>query len=188
MTPTTKTGVTQMKYDHVTIRADGQAIRLIGTALAAIMLTAASPGRPQSAPAKPAYSLVVNAAVATPVAVVDAFHAALASDDPRKALDFLAEDVLIFESGGVERSRAEYASHHLAADAAFSASVRRTLVSRSHGEAGNAAWITSVEIVAGAYRSRAINSRSVETMLLGRVAGKWRISHIHWSSKDVAPK
>ncbi len=178
-----------MKNDHVTMRANGQAMKLIGAAITAMMLIAAArPGLPQSAPAKPAAASVANAAAATPVAVVDAFHAALTSADPRKALDFLAEDVLIFKSGGVERSRTEYASHHLAADAAFSASVRRTLVSRSHGEVGNAAWVTSVEIVAGAYRSRAINSRSVETMLLGQVAGKWRISHIHWSSKDVAPK
>ena len=178
-----------MKNDHVSMLADGQAMKLVGTALAAIMLTAtANPGPPQPAPAKPAAASVGKAAAETPVAVVDAFHAALGSGDPRKALNFLAEDVLIFESGGVERSRAEYASHHLAADAAFSSAVRRTLVSRSHGEAGNAAWVTSVETVAGAYRGRAINSRSVETMLLGRVAGTWRISHIHWSSKDVAPK
>jgi ketosteroid isomerase-like protein len=178
-----------MKNDHVTMRANGPAMKRIGTALAAVLMTAAaSPGPSQSAPAKPASPSVVNAAAATPVAIVDAFHAALASGDPGKALDFLAEDVLIFESGGVERSRAEYASHHLAADAAFSSAVRRSLVSRSHGEAGDAAWVTSVETVAGAYRGRAISSRSVETMLLGRVAGKWRISHIHWSSKDLAPK
>lgn len=123
-----------------------------------------------------------------PVATVDAFHAALTSGNTRAVLDLLAEDVLIFESGGVERSRAEYASHHLAADAAYSAAVRRTLVNRSHGEAGDAAWVTSVETVAGAYRGGAINSRSVETMLLRQVAGQWRITHIHWSSKDVTPK
>ena len=178
-----------MTNDRVIMLTKGRATKLVLTALAAIMLTAAAhPGSHRSPPAKAASASVANAAAATPVAVVDAFHAALASGDPRKALDFLAEDVLIFESGSVERSRAEYASHHLAADAGFSSAVRRTLVSRSHGEAGNAAWVTSVETVAGAYRGRAINSRSVETMLLGRVAGKWRISHIHWSSKDVAPK
>jgi ketosteroid isomerase-like protein len=174
-----------MKGEHVTLRANGQAVKLIRTAVAAVMLTAAtSQGSPQPAPAKPAAASAANAAAATPVAVVDEFHAALASGDPSKALDLLADDVLIFESGGVERSRAEYASHHLAADAAFSSAVRRTLVSRSHGEAGDTGWVTSVETVAGTYRGRAINGRSVETMLLSRVAGKWRISHIHWSSKD----
>lgn len=178
-----------MANDHVIMLTNWRATKQIVTALAAIMLTAAAnPVSQQSAPAKPASASVANAPAVTPVAVVDAFHASLASDNPRKALDLLAEDVLIFESGGVERNRAEYASHHLAADAAFSAAVRRTFVSRSHGEAGNAAWITSVETLAGAYRGRAINSRSVETMLLRRVAGKWRIAHIHWSSKNLAPK
>ena len=158
------------------------ATKVVVTALAAIMLAAAA--SPASRPSPSAKS----AAAATPIATVDAFHAALASEEPRNALDLLREDVLIFESGGVERSRAEYASHHLAADAAYSAAVRRTLVWRSHGEAGNTAWVTSVETVAGAYRGRTINSRSVETMLLARTAGTWRILHIHWSSQDLAAK
>ena len=157
------------------------ATTVVVTALAAITLPSAAPASRPSPSAK-------SAAAATPIATVDAFHAALASEEPRNALDLLREDVLIFESGGVERSRAEYASHHLAADAAYSAAVRRTLVRRSHGKAGNAAWVTSVETVAGAYHGRTINSRSVETMLLARTAGTWRISHIHWSSQDLAAK
>lgn len=158
-------------------------------ALAAIALPATAHTEAQRPPAaKPSPALKTDATTVTSVATVEAFHKALASGNTRAALDLLAEDVLIFESGGVERSRAEYASHHLAADAAYSAAVRRTLVNRSHGEAGDAAWVTSVETVAGAYRGRAINSRSVETMLLRQVAGQWRITHIHWSSKDVASK
>src|SRR5690606_29848204 len=46
---------------------------------------------------------------------VDAFHAALRAGDRDAALAVLAEDALIFEAGGAERSRAEYASHHLEA-------------------------------------------------------------------------
>lgn len=158
-------------------------------ALAAIALPAAAHiGSQQPRAAVPSLALAANATTLTPVATVNAFHTALASGNTRAALDLLAEDVLIFESGGIERSRAEYASHHLAADAAYSAAVRRTLVDRSNGNAGDAAWVTSVETVAGVYRGRAINSRSVETMLLRQVAGQWRISHIHWSSKDITPK
>ncbi len=178
-----------MTDDHLIMLATRRATKIVVSAIAAVTLTAAvSPGLQRSPPAKPTDASVANAAAATPVVVVDAFHVALASGDTRAALELLADDVLIFESGGVERNRAEYASHHLAADAAFSAAVRRTLVSRSHGEAGNVAWVMSVETVDGAFRGRAINSRSVETMLLGRLAGKWRIVHIHWSSKDIAPK
>ncbi len=169
--------------------AKGYALQVAVVAFAAIAPPATAHTEGQRPPAaKPSSVQTTDAAAGTPVATVEAFHTALASSTPRAALDFLAEDVLIFESGGVERSRAEYASHHLAADAAFSAAVRSTLVNRSHGEAADAAWVTSVETVAGSYRGRIINSRSVETMLLRKATGQWRIAHVHWSSKDVAPK
>ncbi len=175
-----------MKRAYQIKLAKSYAMRAAVVAFAVTALPAAAHTEGQQPPAaKPSPTPQTEAAAVTPVATVDAFHSALASGNTRGALDLLAEDVLIFESGGVERSRAEYASHHLAADATYSAAVRRTLVNRSHGEAGNAAWVTSVETVAGSYRGRAINSRSVETMLLRQVAGQWRISHIHWSSKDV---
>lgn len=178
-----------MMKDKENMVTNGSATRVAVTALAAIVLTAAAPqGSYRSPLANPAAASAAKAAAATPVAVVDAFHAALTSGDTRTAIDLLVEDVMIFESGGVERNRDEYANHHLGADAAFSAAVRRTLVSRSHGEAGNAAWVTSVETVAGAYRGRAINSRSVETMLLRKIGSDWRIAHIHWSSADIARK
>lgn len=140
-------------------------------------------GNKASEPAAPA----APSAVSGPVATVTAFHAALASGDTAAALALMAEDALIFESGGVERGRAEYAGHHLKADAAFSAATRRTLVSRSEGQSGDAAWVTSVETVTGTFRGRTINSRSVETMLLRRVEGRWLIAHIHWSSTDLDP-
>lgn len=121
----------------------------------------------------------------TALEAVTSFHAALRSGDTAGALALLSEDVLIFESGGFERDRAEYAAHHLAADADFSAAVERKLVDRSVVEQGNMALVTSIETVSGTFRDRAINSRSLETMTLRRVAGQWRIAHIHWSSADL---
>ena len=123
------------------------------------------------------------AASARPAAsVVDAFHAALRRGDTRSALGFLAEEALIFEAGGVERSRAEYAAHHLAADAAFSQAVPGT-VTRRQGEAeGNIAWITSEGRTTGTYKGRDVDRRTVETMVLRRGKAGWKIVHIHWSS------
>lgn len=115
-------------------------------------------------------------------AVVDAFHAALRRGDTRAALGFLASDALIFESGGVERGKAEYASHHLAADAAFSQAVPGT-VSRRAGEAvGNVAWIATEGRTTGTYKGKPVDRRTVETMVLRRTGGSWKIAHIHWSS------
>lgn len=163
-----------------------RAASLVGIAAIGLSLTAAHPV-PHDGPRPPA-SANPEAPVdaATPVGTVMAFHAALASGDTDAALTYLAEDVVIFESGGVENSRAEYASHHLEADAAFSAAVPRTLVSRTHGMQSDMAWVMSVETVTGTYRTRAINSRSVETMMLRQMNGQWRIVHIHWSSADIS--
>jgi ketosteroid isomerase-like protein len=166
--------------------AGRRAARLAAMVAIGLSLTAAHPAA-HDAPRMPvsgAPDVTIDAA--TPVGTVMAFHAALASGDTDAALMYLAEDVVIFESGGVENSRAEYASHHLEADAAFSAAVPRTLVSRTHGTQGDMAWVMSVETVTGTYRTRAINSRSVETMMLRQVNGQWRIVHIHWSSADLS--
>ncbi|MEP7351313.1 MAG: nuclear transport factor 2 family protein [Sphingorhabdus sp.] len=156
---------------------------LLGAAL--LILTAAHPGEHQAVTERVTLADPAVISVPTPEATVSAFHAALALGDVDAALAQLAEDVLIFESGNVERSRAEYAAHHLAADAAFSAAVKRTLINRTSAEDGNTAWVTSIENVTGTYRTRAINSRSVETMMLRRIDGQWRIAHIHWSSADI---
>lgn len=159
--------------------------KVAGMTLAVLTLTAAHPGSHEAQPAQASVEQVAPVEAATPVGAVVAFHAALASGDTAAALELLAEDVQIFESGSVESSRTEYASHHLTSDAAFSAAVPRTLVSRSNGEDGTSAWVMSVETVTGTYRERPINSRSVETMLLRKIDDQWRIVHIHWSSQDI---
>lgn len=161
--------------------------QLLGLTAITITQAAAHPGaHPDQRPA-----LVENAKhsdVSTAVGTVTSFHAALANGDTAAALALLADDVIIYESGNVENSRAEYANHHLKADAAFSAAVKRRLIDRSQGETGDAAWVLSVETVTGTYRNRAINMRSVETMILRRIMGQWRITHIHWSSVDLKPR
>jgi ketosteroid isomerase-like protein len=175
-----------MLMDRGMNQATARAVRLISFAALWVCLTGAHPGshgKPQTS-GQAEHAEYVD--TITPVGTVTAFHAALASGKTQAALALLTEDAMIFESGGVESSRTEYASHHLEADAAFSAAVPRTLVSRSHGEDGDAAWVMSVETVTGTYRSRAVNSRSVETMLLRRVERKWRIVHIHWSSAEIS--
>jgi predicted trehalose synthase len=54
--------------------------------------------------------------------VVGGFHSALAAGDSNAALSLMAPDVIVLEAGGAE-SRAEYRSHHLAADIAFARAV-----------------------------------------------------------------
>ena len=114
--------------------------------------------------------------------VVDAFHAALRRGDTNAAQSLLAENALIYEAGGVERGRQEYASHHLGADAAFAQAVPGA-VTRRYGEAvGNFAWIATEGRTTGTYKGKAVDRVTSETMVLRRVGRAWRIVHIHWSS------
>ncbi|HEX6072099.1 MAG TPA: nuclear transport factor 2 family protein [Sphingomicrobium sp.] len=124
------------------------------------------------------------APIADAAAVVDAFHSALAKGDTRAAAALLADDALIFEGGGAERGKAEYAAHHLGADAAFSQAVRSVTTRRSGDSAGDIAWVASEGRMTGSYKGRAIDQRTTETMVLRKTGEGWRIVHIHWSSRD----
>lgn len=135
--------------------------------------------------AAPSASSALSPTMRDAAAVVDAFHGALQTGNQPAAAALLAEDALIYESGSVERSKAEYGSHHLPADAAFAKATTRTVTGRSGHAGGNLAWISTESTTTGTYKDRAINSRSTETMILRREAGAWRIAHIHWSSANV---
>jgi len=129
----------------------------------------------------------VHADARAAAAVVDAFHAALKAGDTAGALAMLAEDAMIFEEGGAERSREEYASHHLGADAAFAAAVEATVTRRSGWADGDVAWIASEGRTTGAFNGRPVDRLSAETMVLKRGPDGWRIHHIHWSSRAPRP-
>jgi ketosteroid isomerase-like protein len=117
---------------------------------------------------------------------VDAFHAALARNDTSAALELLADDALVFEGGNAERSKAEYASHHAAADAAFSSAVASSLLRRSGHAAGDFAWVASEGRTTGRFKDRPVDRLTTESMLLRREAKGWRIIHIHWSSRAAS--
>lgn len=155
---------------------------IISLLLAALPALAATAQVPAAAP--PA-SFQLSPAARDAATIVDAFHRALQAGDQDAAAALVASDALIYESGGAERSRAEYASHHLPADAAFAAATTRTVTRRSGHADNDSAWIATESTTTGAYKGRPINSRSTETMVLRREDGAWRIAHIHWSSANV---
>jgi len=115
-------------------------------------------------------------------AIVDAFHAALHRGDTKAAATLLAEDALIFESGGVEHTKAEYAAHHLPADAEFSRSVSSVVTQRTAHFNGSLAWVASEGRTTGNYKGKSLDLLTTETMILRQVGGTWRIIHVHWSS------
>ena len=115
--------------------------------------------------------------------VIAKYHEALAAGDSTAALALLAEDAVILESGGVE-TRAEYRSHHLPGDIGFAKAIksqRGAVYVRVHGDV---AWASSTSTTQGETNGRAINSVGAELMVLMRTGQGWKISAIHWSSRQ----
>ena len=150
--------------------------------IAALLVAAPLSAHEPAPKARPTNTLSASARGAA--AAVDAFHAALHRGDTRAAAALLAEDALIFESGGVERSKAEYAKHHLPADAEFSRLVSSAVHRRAGNSNGTLAWIASEGRTTGTYKGKPVDLLTTETMLLRRTNKGWRIVHIHWSSAE----
>jgi ketosteroid isomerase-like protein len=160
--------------------------RLPAAASLALLLAATAPAFGSAAPPTAPGTLAV--AVRPAAGAVDAFHAALRRGDTAAALGFLADDALVFEEGGVERSKAEYAAQHLAADAAFSQAVPGVVTRRTGRADGKTAWIASEGRSTGSFRGREFDRATVETMILRRTGSGWKIVHIHWSSSEAKPR
>jgi len=123
--------------------------------------------------------------VSAPAAVVDAFAAALVKGDEVAAKALLAPDVLIYESGGQESSREEYASHHLKEDVAFLAGSKHEMLSRAEGGDDQHAWVSTRSRITARHKDKDVAILSTESMMLKNTSEGWRIVHIHWSSRPA---
>ena len=122
-------------------------------------------------------------AAADVVAVVDAFHAALSAGDSTTALNYLADDVIILESGGVE-DKEHYRSGHLRGDMRFAQAVARERGEIQVQIMGGVAWAHSTSVTQGTMGEREINLQGAELVVLAREGGTWKIKAIHWSSRE----
>lgn len=116
------------------------------------------------------------------IAVVCRFHAALASGDSAGALELLARDAIVLESGASETVE-HYRSHHLPDDIEFARAVQTTHSLARVVTHGYLAWIASTSVNQGRFAGRRIDSVGAELVVLGREHGKWKIQSIHWSSR-----
>lgn len=134
--------------------------------------------------AQPAAPSVVASAFAANDATraVDGFHQAISRGDLSAAAALIAEDAVIYEHGGVERTKGEYVSHHLPADAAYSKGLTDTVTARASRLSGDLAYVITDGRSTGSYEGKPVDSRTTETMILRRGEDGWRVVHIHWSS------
>ena len=132
----------------------------------------------------PATAAAAEAPAGDPAAVVDAFGAAIAAGDIDAAAALLADDVLVLESGGAERSKAEYLEKHAAADAEFLKDAHVMRGQRTVRVVGELAWVGTESMIHAAGKDGLpMTLLSTETMVLQRSDAGWRIVHIHWSSR-----
>ena len=107
---------------------------------------------------------------------------AIAAGDIDTLKTIISPEVLIFESGGVESSLAEYEGHHMPADMAFMKAMTREVISQQVFDSGDSATVATRSHVHGIYKDQEIDVKSTETLVLQKVNGHWKVVHIHWSS------
>lgn len=117
---------------------------------------------------------------------VKAFHEALSAGNSAAVERALDPRVVIMEGGNVERSRDEYASHHLKSDVKFMSAMKYTLERQSGDNVGDMAWVASEATLTGESQGKAVDLASNESLVLKRTSAGWRIVHIHWSSRNRA--
>lgn len=118
-----------------------------------------------------------------PADAVDAFHAALRSKDAAAALSMLDRSLVVYEQGRVDAGAEAYARHHLSADIEAAASTEWRLLTRRSGGQGDQRWVLSTYRVAGRQPDgKPIDQTVLETAILRRSAGLFRIVHFHWST------
>lgn len=122
-----------------------------------------------------------------PKEVLAAFQAALAAGEQAKVEALLAPDVTIYESGYVERSRAEYTGHHLPEDIAFAKTSTHKILQTKERIEGNLAviWQETETTVKPKSKGKELRILGTETSVLQKLGDSWSIVHVHWSSRKV---
>jgi ketosteroid isomerase-like protein len=111
-----------------------------------------------------------------------AFHKALETGDAQTARGLLADDVLILEGKGVERSAQEYASHHMLSDMKYLKAMTIESIEHHVTQFDVVAISISRSSVKGTYKDKNIDRIGNETIALKKHDDKWKITHIHWSN------
>lgn len=125
---------------------------------------------------------------ATPAETMDAFQRALAEGRRDAALALLSPKVQIFESGFVERSRDEYAAHHLDSDMDFLRATNSRLLRHAEMRDGATAIVMRETETTGSYKNAEVHLFGLETAVLEQHGDGWLIVHLHWSSRKAKAK
>jgi ketosteroid isomerase-like protein len=131
-------------------------------------------------------SLAWSQAQRIPADAVDAFHQALKNKDTAAALSLLDRELVVFEFGVVDPTAEAYAFQHLPFDIDAAAVSTWNIENRRVGGEGDVRWVLTTYHVTGRRGDGSpIDLRTLETMILRRTSGLFRIVHMHWSTDDA---
>jgi ketosteroid isomerase-like protein/mono/diheme cytochrome c family protein len=119
-------------------------------------------------------------------ATAQEFHDALKAGDAARVKALLDPKVLVFESGAAERSRTEYAAHHLKADIDFLRQVTYRLDRQTGDSVGDFAWVASESSFSGTSNDQPVRLLGTETLVLKKASSGWKVMHVHWSAHSAA--
>ncbi|WP_342119049.1 YybH family protein [Pseudoduganella sp. OTU4001] len=130
----------------------------------------------------------VPAMAASPAETMDAFQRALAEGKREQVLALLSPKVQIYESGYVERSRDEYAAHHLDSDIEFLRTTQARVLRHAEYRSGATVIVTRETETTGTYKNAKVHMFGLETAVLEQQDDGWQIVHLHWSSRKAKAK
>jgi uncharacterized membrane protein/ketosteroid isomerase-like protein len=116
------------------------------------------------------------------VRVAAGMNSAIGSGNTDELKRLLDQNVVIFESGNVESSLAEYESHHMKSDIAFMAPMNVELLAREVIDAGDSATVISRSRIRGQFKGKEIDLVNTETLVIQKRNREWKVVHVHWSS------
>ena len=114
-------------------------------------------------------------------AALQAFQDALQIGNREVALQWLAPEATITESGVTDRSRDAYATKHMGVDMAFLKTGKVELIDRQVHPAGDSTHIVSTSHVTGRAGEMPVEVKVTERALLRKTEEGWRIVSLEWT-------
>lgn len=118
-----------------------------------------------------------------PKEVLASFISALSKGDKVKVFEVLSPKVTIYESGYVERTRAEYEAHHMDGDMQFAKTSIQKIIKQTELIEANLAVIMQETETKANLNGQDVIILGTTTATLEKTKGKWLITHIHWSAR-----
>jgi ketosteroid isomerase-like protein len=118
-----------------------------------------------------------------PKDVLASFITALEQGDKAKITEVLSPNFTVYESGYVERTRAEYESHHMNGDMQFAKTSTQKILKQTEKREGNLTVIWQETETKAKLKGQDVTILGATTVVLQKTAGKWVITHVHWSSR-----